>query len=79
VDLLLVSTDNMMRTRAFVDELQTRLPILVATQGKNPLMTDYKAPGTPYYCLVNAQGKIQSAGYPSWEWGEWRALVEGWT
>lgn len=78
VDLLLASTDSVERTRAFVDELGTSLPVLVAPGGANSIMTDYRTRGTPYYCLVDAQGKVGSAGYPSWEWGEWKALVEGW-
>lgn len=79
VILLLVSTADAAQTRAFADELHLRLPILVAPAPSNTFSRDYRIPGTPSYCLVDAAGIVQSAGYPSLEWGEWKALAESWT
>ena len=78
VELVLVSTDEAESTRSFVTELDVQMPILVAPQASNPFMRDYQASGTPSFCLIDAQGTVQAAGYPSLEWGEWKALSASW-
>ena len=78
VELVLVSTSDPVQTAAFVDQFNIRLPVLVAPMRDNPFMKDYNFNATPSYCLVDAQGKIQSAGYPTFSWGEWKALVDSW-
>jgi peroxiredoxin len=79
VELVLVSGDGFEATRTFAEEMSITLPVLVAPKDISPLMADYKATMTPFYCLVDEQGKIQSSGYPSLEWGEWKTLVDSWT
>jgi peroxiredoxin len=78
VELILVSIDDVARTQAFAEELHVTLPVLVAPHTSNPFMDDYKGTGTPFYCLVDAQSKVQSTGYPSPDWGEWKTLSESW-
>ncbi len=77
--LVLVSNADVAATQHFVDELHIRLPILVAPQSTNPFLRDYQIEGTPAYCLIDAQGNVESSGYPSLEWGSWKTLVQGWT
>jgi hypothetical protein len=79
VDLVLVSTDPEARTRTFVEELDIRLPVLLAPPATNPFLIDYAIQDVPTYCLVDAQGRIQSTGYPSRAWGTWKELADGWT
>jgi peroxiredoxin len=78
VALALVSLADAARTRAFVAEVGTRLPTLVAPPESNPLKDAYKIQGTPTYCLIDAQGVVQGGGYPNRAQGSWQALVEGW-
>lgn len=78
VELVLVSIDTATPTRAFAAEQGIRLPLLVAPHDENPLMRDYNFTGTPSYCLLDAQGTIRAAGYPSFDWGEWQALAREW-
>ena len=77
VDIVLVSKDTQEATSAFVDEMQIHLPVLIAPFDSNPFMKEYKATVTPLYCLVDEQGKVQSAGLP--QGGEWKALAESWS
>lgn len=78
VDLVLVSSANAAETQAFVDEFNIRLPVLVAPLDDHPLIKDYNIPGTPFYCLIDAQGIVQSSGYPSKDWGAWKAATDTW-
>jgi peroxiredoxin len=78
VELVLVCIDDAPQTRSFVDVHHVRLPVLVAPHPANPFMKDYGTTSTPTYFMVNERGIVQSAGYPSLEWGEWKALAESW-
>ncbi len=78
VAMALVSTDDAVTTRAFVDEHQVRMPVLIAPRSSNPFMQDYALSQTPSYCLLDAQGRVQSVGHPTTEWGEWKTLTESW-
>ena len=78
VQIVLVSINDAEPTRAFIDEAGVMLPVLIAPAASNSFMTDYGFKGTPSYCLLDAHGIVQSAGYPSFEWGEWKALADSW-
>ncbi len=78
IDLVLVSVDSVEQTQALVDEFGVSMPVIVAPQRSNSFLSDYKATGTPSYCLINAEGIVQSAGHPSFDWGEWKGLAESW-
>lgn len=78
VEIVLVSNETVEITSAFITEMDIHLPVLVAPSATNTFTKDYQATSTPSYCLVNEQGKVQSAGYPSMDWGEWKALADSW-
>jgi len=80
IELIVVSTGDADKTREFARELQIRLPILIAPQGVNPFMEDYKVTATPFYYLVDNQGKITARDVPRGgrKGSEWNALVEMW-
>lgn len=76
--LVLVSTDDEDKTKDFVKNNDISLPVIVAPIMENNFMKDYKATGTPAYCLIDTNGKVKSAGYPSFDWGTWKALITAW-
>ncbi len=78
VDLVLVSTGDDTQTRLLATEFQLQPQLLVATERSNPFMKDYQMRGTPSFTLVNAQGRIQSAGFPTPQSGQWKALADSW-
>ena len=78
VALVLVSTADGAATQAFVDEFHVQLPVLVAPQATNPFMRDYSFDSTPSYCLIDAQGRVESAGYPSLVGGDWLKRSRRW-
>lgn len=62
VELVLVSDADEDRTQLLADEAKVTLPILVAPRGSNSFFRDYRVNGTPSYCLIDARGKVRSAG-----------------
>ncbi|HEY4691675.1 MAG TPA: peroxiredoxin family protein [Anaerolineae bacterium] len=62
VELLLVSDADEDKTLSFVEGTVDGLPVLVAPRERNPFFSDYKAMGTPSYCLIDAHGKVRVAG-----------------
>jgi peroxiredoxin len=78
VEVVLVSTESADETREFVQEMHIRLPVLIAPRETNAFAKDYKAASTPFSCLVDEHGKIQSTGYPSRESGQWKELADSW-
>lgn len=79
VELILVSGDGLKETKAFAEEQNINLPVLVAPRESNSFMEDYKCTATPSYCFIDANAEVISSGYPSLQWGEWKTLVESWT
>jgi peroxiredoxin len=77
-EVVLVSNAGSEATSHLVDEFNLRMPVLIAPQPDNPFFEDYKVAGTPSYCLITADGKVQSSGYPSFQRGEWKALAQAW-
>jgi peroxiredoxin len=78
-ELVLVSIVDSNETKAFVEELDVSMPILVAPRTTNSFQVDYKLSSTPSYCLIDEYGKVKSSGYPSFEGaGAWKELVEPW-
>jgi hypothetical protein len=41
-------------------------------------MDDYGFSSTPGYCAIDAEGKVRSAGYPNFDGGPWKDLVDSW-
>jgi peroxiredoxin len=62
-ELVLVSDEGEETTRPFVEETVDGLTVLVAPRDRNPLITDYKVPGTPSFYLLDAHGKVEAAGF----------------
>lgn len=76
--MVLVSTGDREATQALVDEFKVTIPVIVAPHTTNTFLKDYKARGTPAYCLLDSEAKVLSAGYPGPNMGEWKSIVDSW-
>lgn len=77
INLIFVSEGNLGDTQSLVNELNIRLPVLVAPRNFNKFARDYNPQGlNPYYCLVNAQGMVESRG--RLHMTEWMSLQREW-
>lgn len=76
--MILVSSSDIRTTGTFAQELQITLPILIAPFDKNTFFRDYRIPSIPCYCLINAEGKIQSSGRASDSFYGWKSLADAW-
>jgi signal peptidase I len=65
ITMVFVSSTGIQPTRPFVEELHISLPVLIAPRASNSFLREYNISGTPAYCSVNEQGRIQSAGFLS--------------
>lgn len=57
----LVIDINQSKARAFVREFEVTVPVFLASR-ENPVWSQYKVSGTPYYCLIDAQARVQETG-----------------
>lgn len=60
--LILVSNSEESETRAFLKELGSTLPVLVAPHERTSFLRDYKSSATPSFCLIGRDGKVKAAG-----------------
>jgi len=63
VELVVVSLDDKEKTWEFLEKMNLNLSVLIAPISENSFMDDYKVRGTPFYCRINREGKVQSAGF----------------
>jgi peroxiredoxin len=61
VEFVLVSNGTLEATRAWNQEADIQIPLLIATQDQNPFFKDYQITSTPTYCLLGADGKIHGS------------------
>lgn len=83
VRLVLVSDSSAAMTQSWLatireeDKLDVPLPVLIAPRTMYQFVLTYNPRGlSPYYCLLDAQGKIQSRGPLGME--EWPQLQQAW-
>jgi len=75
IELLLVCLDDRLKTQAFMQEIGSSLPVLVAPMENNSFMNDYKVNVTPSFCLMDQHGNVQLAGVMD---SKWDAVVAEW-
>lgn len=75
VELVLVNTTDREKTKAFVEEFNIELPVLVAPRDSNSFVKDYKVGGTPFFCLIDRKGKVQATGFLG---SDWYTLIHEW-
>lgn len=74
--LTLVSGGTPQDTAPVIDSVKPKFPVLVAHQMRNRFFDDYHVAGTPFFCVIDAAGKVKSTGVLSWDTGGWREFVE---
>lgn len=78
VNLVLVSDNQREEIQDYVSRNNIHLPVLIAPHSENPFFQNYQVKGTPSYCYIDQQGKVQSAGHPHMAGGEWKVLADDW-
>lgn len=76
VELVLVSLSDVAQVQALVNSSGIQLPILITPQ-EGDFERDYRIPGTPAFCMLNASGKVHISGVAGTT-PEWRKLIESW-
>lgn len=77
VEMVLVNTaGDKTATAHFIQQHHVTLPVLIAPFEENPFAQDYKVPGTPFFCLVNAENKVETVGMFGTEWEQ---LTHAWS
>lgn len=62
-------------TNTLVEQYHILQPVLVAPQDCHPFLKDYHVQGTPFYCLIDRQGNVQSSGFPNHYSPDWKRLT----
>ncbi|MFN8491309.1 MAG: TlpA disulfide reductase family protein [Caldilineaceae bacterium] len=76
VEMVLVNTGgDKAATATFIQQHHVTLPVLIAPFEENAFAHDYKVPGTPFFCLVNAENKVETVGMFG---AEWEQLTHTW-
>ncbi len=75
VEFLLVSGGALEETRAWGQEADIQLPLLVATQNQNPFFKDYQITSTPTFCLLGVDGKVHGSNIVGGNLEDWKKLL----
>ena len=75
VELVLVNMGDKLKAETFVKEYDVRLPMLIAPENGNSFKEDYKVAGTPFFCLIDKESKVQATGYFG---PDWYAFTQKW-
>ena len=70
IELVLVSVGSHSDTREYVAKVGITLSVICAPRSSNTFFHDYRVPGTPSYVLINADGTLDTIGYPMIENGK---------
>lgn len=77
VDLVLVSTGNILDTKAMAGEIHITLPILLSPPESSSLASQYNPDRvTPFYCFINAYGIVVSSSIVGGS--TWNDLQQKW-
>jgi peroxiredoxin len=76
VEFVLVSGGTLEATRAWDQEADIQLPLLVATQDQNPFFKDYQITSTPTFCLLGADGKVRGSNIVGQNLDGWKLLAD---
>jgi peroxiredoxin len=68
IEVVIVSDAGEAETISFISEGGAQLPVLIAPRNRTSFLSDFKAHGTPSYCVVDAQGKVLAADLGAFHW-----------
>lgn len=75
VALVVVSAAVPEVTRAWIGQLPSSIPILVAPRTSNPFLDDYHIFGTPAFCFVNEHSEVEAAGLIGPNMEAWKTQI----
>jgi hypothetical protein len=75
VALVVVSAAAPEVTRAWIGQLPSSVPILVAPRTSNPFLDDYHIFGTPAFCFVNEHSKVEASGLIGPNMEAWKTQI----
>lgn len=75
-ELVIISLSDEDATQKYVNKLGFDMPILVAPRDHNQLAEDYKVPATPWYYLVDDNGRVEAGGSLDITWN---TLLDRWS
>ena len=76
VQVVMISQDSAEENRQLVEEQGFAFPVLPVSGWDAPVMVDYRAPGTPFFYVIDGEGVIVNAGFAN-TLEQLEALVEG--
>jgi peroxiredoxin len=76
VEMLLVYKTELAETQTAVAKHGVTLSTVAAPQRSNPFWRDYLVAGTPFYCLLDEEHKVLSAGFFG---SDWHSLAQKWS
>ncbi|MBA3822688.1 MAG: hypothetical protein H0X24_02145 [Ktedonobacterales bacterium] len=71
-----ISGNHREATLAYMEEFHITQPVYFAPLPENQTFYTIGLLNTPFYCYVDAQGIVRSAGYPSQAWQPWQQLTD---
>jgi len=74
IQITIICDSNCEKSQSLVKEFDIDLPVVIAPRGSS-LWRDFKVIGTPFYCFVNEESKVQAAGLFN---NGWDALTKLW-
>ena len=75
IALVVVSAAAPEVTRAWIGELPSSIPILLAPRTSNPFLDDYHIFGTPAFCFVNEHSEVEAAGLIGPNMEAWKTQI----
>lgn len=72
--LTLVIASDQEEAKEFIREFSISLPTVI-TPPEGKFMQDYKVGGTPFYCVINEQKRIEATGFFD---NTWQELTDKW-
>lgn len=76
IKIVLVVLASKSETQIFVEKHQITLPVLIAPKDDNDFSEKYMAVGTPFFCLIDKDGKVEATGFLD---DKWDRLVQVWS
>lgn len=76
VEFVLISGGTLEETRAWDQEEEIQLPLLIATQAQNPFFQDYHVTSTPTFCLLGPEGTVRGTGMIGPNFEGWKLLAK---
>ncbi len=76
VALVVVSAAAPEVTHAWIGQLPSSVPILVAPRTSNPFLDDYHIFATPAFCFVNKHSKVEAAGLIDPNMETWKTQID---